>query len=129
MREIVVGTDCSGASRAALVFAGKLGRDTGAHLTVVSVNRAVARGGRAARTQAELARRQAAEVLDPLHVHWRIEARAGDPAAELDRVADDHAADLIVVAGRGRTMAQRLLLEAVSSRLAHHAAHPVLVVR
>ena len=39
MREIVVGTDCSAASRSALRFAGLLCRDTGARLTVVDVHR------------------------------------------------------------------------------------------
>ena len=128
MREIVVGTDRSGASVAALAFAGQLGRATGAYLTVVSICQR-AGAGPASQAEAELTRRQAAEVLDPLQVRWRVEARAGDPATELDHVADDRAADLIVVAGRGGTMAQRLLLDATASNLAHRAGHSVLVVR
>jgi nucleotide-binding universal stress UspA family protein len=139
MREIVVGTDCSDAARSALEFAGRLCGETGARLTVVNVHRTAPvlsapvalAPDYESMWQAEErdALDQAAAVLDQLGVDWRLETGTGDPATELDKVADRRHADLIVVSGRGHTMAHRLLLGSVSTRLAHHAGHSVLVVR
>jgi nucleotide-binding universal stress UspA family protein len=70
-----------------------------------------------------------AEVLDPLGVPWRFEVRTGDPAAELEALAAEHAADMVVVGNRGHGRGRRLLLGSVSNRLVHHADRPVLVVR
>jgi nucleotide-binding universal stress UspA family protein len=139
MREIVVGSDGSTASQPAVELAGRLCRETGARLTVLNVQRlspALASPVPAVSDLAELrgaverqVRAQAAGVLGPLGVDWRLETGSGDPAGELDRAADRHGADLIVVGGRGHSMAHRILLGSVASRLAHHAHHPVLVVR
>jgi nucleotide-binding universal stress UspA family protein len=115
MREIVVGPDCSDAARSALEFAGRLCGETGARRTVVNVHR----------TAPVLS---APVALAPDYTSmWRAEEQ--DPATELDKVADRRHADLIVVGGRGHTMAHRLLLGSVRTSLAHHAGHSVLVVR
>lgn len=53
----------------------------------------------------------------------------GDPAEELERVAAAAGADMVVVGCRGQSAAWRVLLGSVSTRLAHHADRPFLVVR
>jgi nucleotide-binding universal stress UspA family protein len=53
----------------------------------------------------------------------------GEPAATLVRVADEHAADLIVVGTHGRTGIVRALLGSVARNVMQHATCSVLVVR
>jgi nucleotide-binding universal stress UspA family protein len=53
----------------------------------------------------------------------------GAPATELIRVANERAADLIVIATRGRTGLRRLLLGSVARNVMHHATCSVLIVR
>ena len=53
----------------------------------------------------------------------------GSPATELIRIANDRAADLIVVGTRGRTGLRRLVLGSVASHVLHHASCSVLIVR
>jgi nucleotide-binding universal stress UspA family protein len=76
--------------------------------------------------QERLASSRAADVLDGLGAAWRLEVRTGDPAVQLERAAEEHGADLIVVGARGHSVARRLLLGSVSTRLLHHARRPVL---
>jgi nucleotide-binding universal stress UspA family protein len=54
---------------------------------------------------------------------------AGDPAASLVRVADDHHADLVVVGTHGRTGFTRVLLGSVARNVMQHSAASVLIVR
>jgi Universal stress protein family len=69
------------------------------------------------------------EVLAPFGVRWKFEVGIGEPATLLERVAQQHEAEMIVVGSHGHTATQRLLLGSVSARLVHHADRPVLVVR
>jgi nucleotide-binding universal stress UspA family protein len=53
--------------------------------------------------------------------------RSGDPAFELDRLASEINAGLIVVAAQGKTAMQHFLLGSVSESLALQSSLPVLV--
>lgn len=79
--------------------------------------------------QERLASTRAASILDALGVAWRLEVRTGDPAVQLELGADENGAELVVVGARGHSVAHRLLLGSVSTRLLHHARRQVLVVR
>lgn len=138
-RHILVGVDGSDASAQAAEMAGRLAADLDAKLTVVFVRQlpAVAPSPFGVtmdlaghwEAQERLASSQAAGVLDGLGVAWRLEMRTGDPAVQLELAADENGADLVVVGARGHSVAHRLLLGSVSTRLLHHARRPVLVVR
>lgn len=51
----------------------------------------------------------------------------GDPAEEL--VKASHDADMLIVGSRGRGAFAQLLMGSVSTKVAHHAACPVVVIR
>jgi len=56
-----------------------------------------------------------------------VKAVTGDPAEELIRASQD--ADMVVVGSRGSGGFASLLMGSVSSKVAHHAACPVVVIR
>jgi len=56
-----------------------------------------------------------------------IKVTTGDPAEELVKASRD--AELIVVGSHGRGAFAQLLMGSVSSKLTHHAACPVVVIR
>jgi len=71
--------------------------------------------------------RRTAPLLES--ISWRLEKRVehGDPARSIIRVAEESAADLVVLGSRGR--AGLLALGSVAERVARTAHCPVLVVR
>jgi nucleotide-binding universal stress UspA family protein len=58
-----------------------------------------------------------------------IFARQGDAADAILDVAEEQAADLIVVGNKGMTGAKRFLLGSVPNKVSHHAPCSVLIVR
>jgi nucleotide-binding universal stress UspA family protein len=56
-----------------------------------------------------------------------VNVTGGDPAQELVKASRD--ADLLVVGSRGSGVFANLLMGSVSSKVTHHAAVPVVVVR
>ncbi|MCU0273697.1 MAG: universal stress protein [Acidimicrobiales bacterium] len=56
-------------------------------------------------------------------------AARGDPVTAINRAAEQHDVDLIVVGTRDRGALQRVVFGSVSDDLVHHAERPVLVVR
>jgi nucleotide-binding universal stress UspA family protein len=140
MKRIVLGVDGSDGSIQAARVAGRLTADLGAELTAVHVRHVAPMALSAAPVAMasdpeetlgaieELARKRTAQALDPLDIPWTFQVRAGVPAAELEQVAAEQRADLIVVGSQGHTVVHRLLLGSVSTRLTHHAQRPVMVV-
>jgi nucleotide-binding universal stress UspA family protein len=137
-QHIVVGVDGSDPSAQAAETAGRLAADLDAKLTAVYVRQlptTVPPFGAGIylddywQEPERLAGERAAEALDRTGAPWRFEVRTGDPAIQLELSADEHGADLIIVGARGHSVAHRLLLGSVSTRLVHHARRPVLVVR
>ena len=59
----------------------------------------------------------------------RTVVRRGHPYSEIDQIAKDIGADLIVVSTHGRSGLRHLLLGSVAERVVRHAPCPVLVVR
>jgi nucleotide-binding universal stress UspA family protein len=56
-------------------------------------------------------------------------ARQGDAADAILDVAEEQAADLIVIGNKGLTGARRFLLGSVPNKVSHHAPCSVLIVR
>jgi nucleotide-binding universal stress UspA family protein len=135
---ILVGVDGSDASAEAVTLAGRLAADLDAKLTAVYVRQlptTVPPFGAGIYLDSyweeleRLAGERTAAALNGIGAPWRFEVRTGDPAIQLQQSADEHGADLIVVGARGHSVAHRLLLGSVSTRLVHHARRPVLIVR
>ncbi|HYT25970.1 MAG TPA: universal stress protein [Actinomycetota bacterium] len=139
MRTIIVGVDGSDASIDAARHAGRLAADLDAALVVVHARQLPVVSGPSAgdtgtvesiwKSVEEAALLRVTEALAPFGVRWKFEVGVGEPATLLERAAQQHEAEMIVVGSRGHTATQRLLLGSVSTRLVHHADRPVLVVR
>lgn len=86
-----------------------------------------AAGTGSADTMAENGRRLAVDAgFDPVSV---ADDAAGPAAEAILAQADAASAAAIVVGSRGRTATTSTILGSVSSRVAHHVRHPLLVVR
>lgn len=66
---------------------------------------------------------------DHLALHPRFFVRAGTPAAEIVRVADQQHADLIVMGTHGRGFVAHMLMGSVAEQVVRTAPCPVLTVR
>jgi nucleotide-binding universal stress UspA family protein len=69
------------------------------------------------------------QALDGYGAPWRFEVRDGDPARQLEAVARERGADLVVVGACRPATRHVLRPRSVPNRLVHHADRPVLVVR
>ena len=144
MKRIVVGIDGSESSIQAARFAGELAEATGAELLVIYVrgHSEAPDGPMPARMAALLtsydrererrARARAEGALAGLRLSWSFLECLGDPAEQLEAVADEQQADLVVVGAHGLGAAEPLgvgRLGWVATRMAHHGQLPVLIVR
>ena len=131
---IVVGYDGSEAATRALERAADLA-GYGTTVTVVSVAPSVYAQGfppvadpeDSARSRGLL--REARDQLVLRHVPVQTKAAVGEPAAMIVDTAADLDADLIVVGTRNGNALQRIVLGSTSTKVLHHAACDVLVVR
>ncbi len=72
---------------------------------------------------------QARDYLRQFGLEPELLETAGDPAREIERIANKGKFDAIVVGSRGLDAVTRVLQGSVSEHVATHAATPVLVVR
>lgn len=143
LKTILVPTDFSDASQAALEYARGLAEKFGASLHVLHVLEDLA--AHAWTTEVYVAalpgvheemERQAQERLGALFTeeergrfHVRSALRLGSPFVEIIRYARDEHADLIVMGTHGRGAIAHMLLGSVAERVVRKAACPVLTVR
>jgi nucleotide-binding universal stress UspA family protein len=134
MRNIVVGYDGSDTAKRALGRAAELAN--GASVTVVSAVHVHPAAGRSAgpvdpdevsERRQELA--EAETLLAEKGITPELVEGHGDPAEVIVEQAKGTGADLIVVGSRGLSLAERVLLGSVSTKVLHEAPCDVLVVR
>jgi nucleotide-binding universal stress UspA family protein len=136
LKKILFPTDFSPASDAGMTLATMLARDTGATLVILHVEEPpMADGG------GELyygvpepntdALQKMLTAVKPSDANVKFAHRmvTGDPATEIVRVANEEAADIIVVGTHGRTGLTRLLMGSVAEQVIRHAACPVLTFK
>lgn len=136
---ILVGVDGSPQSMAACQLAVGLARCYEARLIALHVAVPIAPGLTVSAPEhiraEEAARTRGEEVLDAARalaagvIQFAADLEFGDPAAVIDRRAQELEADLVVVGSRGLGRLDRLLLGSVSSALVQRAPCSVLVVR
>jgi nucleotide-binding universal stress UspA family protein len=141
---IVVGTDGSDTARKAVRQATELARQVGASISLVSAYQPVSNQRLRdekrevpkdmewmvnPREDVEATLREAAESVAGAGVQVETFAREGDAADAILDVAEEQAAELIVVGNKGMTGAKRFLLGSVPNKVSHHAPCSVLIIR
>ena len=148
MTHVLVATDGSGQSLKAARYARTLIGPSLERVSVVAVIRPLAAvpfandfgdegevareqdpTGLAFRAAAQAAVARVAEVFSDTTAEVQTYVRAGAPADEIVRAANELEAELIVIGGRGKGAVEAILLGSVSYRVLHHAPCPVLVTR
>ncbi len=139
MDPIVVGTDGSHGSEAAVRKVIELAQGSGATIHLVCAFPQVGtleRLGLTSKTDAVNMRGIAADVLarderrfEEAGFSVQTYAREGDPADTILDVAGEADAGLIAVGARGHSGLRRFMLGSVSGKLAHHTPTSLLIVR
>ena len=127
MNTIVIATDDSEPARAALDFAIQLAGETGASLCCVSVDDSLAtlHADPAPAQRADAAARAAREH----GLQADAVSRVGLAVEEILAVAEERAADLLVVGSRGHGAVSGALLGSVSLGLLGESRRPVAIVK
>jgi nucleotide-binding universal stress UspA family protein len=142
-KHILVATDLSPASDAALSQAAELARTTGAKVTVCHVAPNIVAtnmlfpqfSGQAALGGLEIEERAREAVLEKLKTIPGLDGQVtvvvpvGEAAAEISRTAEAAGADLVIVGSHGRTGLARTLVGSVAERVVRGVHCPVLVAR
>ncbi len=144
-RSIVCGISESSEAPAVAAVAGELVAALGLHLVLVHVRLPIAPAGTAALSRHSIAvqadvllereRRLSMELVERA-VEWsrcppeQVEAavETGEPAQRIEALADEVAAELIVVGSRGRGRLSAAMLGSTSRTLASSASRPVAIV-
>jgi len=141
---IVVGTDGSETAKEAVRQAIQLARELGSTLHVVSAYQPVSSARVRAESQqlpgdfqwnvnereeVEATLHEAAREATAAGLRAEVYVRQGDPADSILDVAEEQAAELIVVGNKGMTGAKRFLLGSVPNKVSHHAPCSVLIIR
>jgi nucleotide-binding universal stress UspA family protein len=142
-KHILVATDLSPASDAALSQAAELARSTGAKVTVCHVAPNIVAtnmlfpqfSGQAALGGLEIEERAREAVLDKIKSipGWEgkvtVVVAMGEAASEIARASESAGADLVIVGSHGRTGLARTLVGSVAERVVRSVHCPVLVAR
>ncbi|HWX75609.1 MAG TPA: universal stress protein [Solirubrobacteraceae bacterium] len=141
---IVVGTDGSATASVAVREAVDVAKAVGATLELVSAYAPVpeqrlrqerrdapedVQWGIHPRHEVEASLSDAADIAREAGVEANVHARQGDPADAILDVAEERAADLIIVGNKGMTGAKRFLLGSVPDKISHHAPCSVMIIR
>jgi universal stress protein A len=133
-RKILCPTDFSPASDAALVFAASLARGTNSQLLIVHVGDTnLGHPGEGvylpptAAAKAEVARLLRQVVPDECD-DYEHRLAVGDPATEIQRLAEAENVEAIVMGTHGRGALSRMLMGSVAEDVTRHATCPVLTV-
>lgn len=126
-KRVLLATDGSSHSEAAVEAAGRIARHTGMPITVVSV--VTSSHNEARRSEADRAVASAVARLAALERQAEGQVAEGRPDEAIVKTAESLGADLIVVGSQGRTGLAKILLGSVAERVIGHAACPVLVVK
>ena len=132
MGSIVVGTDLSPRSDRALLRAISIAKATGNEIVLVTVLE-----GEAAGPGARSEQRRAASALQRLQgslseregIVCRVEVRSGDPAEELNKVADEAGAELMVIGPDRRGFFKDAFGSVTAERIVRAATVPLVVAK
>jgi universal stress protein A len=135
-KTIICPTDFSLASDAALQYASRLAKNSGAKLLIVHVQEPPVLYGKGdyyygvenpgQKSLAKMLSRLAATDCDVAFQHRLL---SGNPAHEIVALAKREKAELIVMSSHGRTGIPRMLLGSVAEVVVRHATCPVLVLK
>jgi nucleotide-binding universal stress UspA family protein len=136
-RRILCPVDFSRHSRAALRYASALSEQSGGELTVLAVNDPVLAAAAAAairdvwrlddETRAEL-RRFVYRAVGPVGAKATLEVVKGDPAEQIDKVAQQLSADLVVVGTHGLSGPRKWFFGSTTESLFRLSSVPILAV-
>jgi nucleotide-binding universal stress UspA family protein len=141
MLRLVIAVDGSDASLRAIDAAARLAKDAQVEAVLLNVRPGPAyHGDISPRDYERIGERERAhqeKVLDAALKHAQrigleraiVQAETGTPEVDVPRIADERAADLIVMGTRGLSSLGGLLLGSVAQRVVHHASVPVLLVK
>jgi nucleotide-binding universal stress UspA family protein len=140
MKRIVVASDGSPASARGLEEVADLAPRIGANVIVVFVRHVPATAmmapgvttapvAQSLDEQETQVRQEVLRVLGGAGVSWEFVVRSGSPGEEILRVADETAADLVVVGSNRHSSLHNLILGSTAAYLAGHSPAPVLVMR
>jgi len=137
--KLLIPTDFSPSSEAAVQVATTLAKNSGAALLIVHVDEATLPYGFGVETGAapgaeRPSDRKLRELLESVvpsdeSVPFEHRLLSGDPASEILRLADEEHVDLIVLATHGRTGLHRLLMGSVAELVVRRAGCPVLTLK
>jgi nucleotide-binding universal stress UspA family protein len=128
---IVVATDLSEASDSVIACLHGL-RDLGARKVVLAHSVGVKYEEEIAHLLSQMAESKLASqraVIEAQGFQVTVEIGSGTPMVEVNRIAKEHGASLIVVGSLGATMAREVLLGGVALAILYRAEIPVLIVR
>lgn len=139
-KHILVPTDLSDRSTAALEYASSLAEMCGARLHILHVDDLMAyaavSGAEGAyihelpgTDQRELKARLAEIKPTAANVEYSHHFVEGVPSVEIVALVDELSADLIVMSSHGRTGLSRVLMGSVAENVLRHATCPVLIVK